>query len=160
VPVEAAAALACTEGVCSGNPGSGAGGAVLLLPGSERERSGFEAQTTNTRVACTGAIAALAVRQCDCTVHLHADFRNVCRGISGWVPQWIRPGRKSAGDESVLNGDCRERPALPPARRRERRQWVRGHGGVPINEWVDQLAGECLERQRARIVVATSGAVK
>ncbi len=140
--------IAWTDGACSGNPGPGAWGAVLICRGIERELCGFEAATTNNRMELMGAIAALEALKRGCSVQLHTDSQYVCKGIQEWLPQWIRRGWKTAAGKPVLNQDLWERLAAQSRRHRVRWHWVKGHSGVALNERVDQIARTCLERER------------
>ncbi|MBL8245996.1 MAG: ribonuclease HI [Rhodanobacteraceae bacterium] len=96
-----------------------------------------------------GAIGVLEALKRGCRVHLHTDSQYVCKGIQEWLPNWIRRGWKTAGGKPVLNRDLWERLAAQVARHQVRWQWVRGHSGIALNERVDQIARECLERGRA-----------
>lgn len=146
---EPAPVVIYTDGACSGNPGPGAWGAVLIYAGRERELCGFEPETTNNRMELMGAIGALEALKRGCIVHLHSDSQYVCKGIQEWLPQWIRRGWKTAAGKEVSNRDLWERLAVQTARHDVRWQWVRGHSGVALNERVDQIARDCLERERA-----------
>jgi len=151
VPADAEKVVAWTDGACSGNPGPGAWGALLIYRGSERELCGFEAATTNNRMELMGAIAALEALTRDCVVSLHTDSQYVSKGIQEWLPQWIRRGWKTAAGKTVLNRDLWERLATQTQRHRVHWHWVKGHSGVALNERVDQLARTCLERERLRL---------
>ena len=157
VQAEIEAVIAYTDGACSGNPGPGAWGAVLIFRGSERELCGFEAATTNNRMELMGAIAALEALKRHCTVDLHTDSQYVCKGIKEWLPNWIRRGWKTAAGQPVLNRDLWERLSAQAARHHVRWHWVRGHSGVPLNERVDQLARNCLDSERARLQAGRAG---
>ena len=146
--VEPEVVIVYTDGACSGNPGPGARGSLLICGGHEREIGGFEPATTNNRKELMGAIAALEALKRSCQVHLPTDSQFVCKGISEWLPQWIRRGWKTAGGKAVVNRDLWERLATQNARHQVRWQWVRDHNGVALNERVDKLARECLERER------------
>lgn len=155
---EAERVVAWTDGACSGNPGPGAWGALLIFRGSERELCGFEPATTNNRMELMGAIAALEALKRACAVALHSDSQYVCKGIQEWLPQWIRRGWKTAGGQPVLNRDLWERLAAQAHRHRVHWHWVRGHSGVALNERVDRIARECLERGRRQGEVGRPGA--
>jgi ribonuclease HI len=148
VQAEPEQVVAWTDGACSGNPGPGAWGALLIFRGNERELCGFEAATTNNRMELMGAIAALEALKRDCVVHLHSDSQYVCKGIQEWLPGWIRRGWKTAAGKPVLNQDLWERLALQARRHRVHWHWVKGHSGVALNERVDRIARDCLERER------------
>lgn len=149
MPVDVEQVVAWTDGACSGNPGPGAWGALLLFRGTERELCGFEPATTNNRMELMGAIAALEALKRDCVVSLHTDSQYVSKGIQEWLPQWIRRGWKTAAGKAVLNQDLWQRLATQTRRHRVRWHWVRGHSGVALNERVDRIARACLERERS-----------
>jgi len=144
VPVERVEAW--TDGACSGNPGPGAWGALLICRGRERELSGFEPETTNNRMELMAAIGALEALKRGCEVDLHSDSQYVCKGIVEWLPQWQRRGWKTAAGKPVLNRDLWERLAAQCTRHRVHWRWVRGHSGVALNERVDRIARAAIER--------------
>lgn len=148
VQAESEKVVAYTDGACSGNPGPGAWGALLLFRGNERELCGFDAATTNNRMELMGAIGALEALKRRCLVDLHTDSQYVCKGMKEWLPQWIRRGWKTAAGKPVLNQDLWERLAEQTQRHDVHWHWVRGHSGVALNERVDQIARTCLERER------------
>ena len=82
-----------TDGACSGNPGPGGWGAILLYQGQEKVLSGGEASTTNNRMELTAVIQALGQLKVPCQVELYSDSRYVIDALSkGWVFQWQRRG--------------------------------------------------------------------
>ena len=124
-----------TDGACSGNPGPGGWGVVIIRPdGSVIERGGGAALTTNNKMELTGAIQALAeIRQLSGPVAVYTDSTYVIQGISGWVHGWKRRGWKTATGSNVLNRDLWEQlDALCAARGARTIAWhyVRGHVGV------------------------------
>ncbi len=138
------------DGACSGNPGPGSWAALLMCKGKERELTGYEPATTNNRMELMAAIGSLEALSRSCTVTVHSDSQYVCKGISEWLPQWIKRGWKTAAGKPVVNQDLWERLAVQAARHQVRWQWVRGHAGNPLNERVDALAGARLELERAK----------
>lgn len=129
-----------TDGACSGNPGPGGWGALLLHKGRERELSGGEALTTNNRMELMAAIMALNALTKPCTVELHTDSQYVRNGITQWLPGWKARGWLTADRKPVKNDDLWK--ALDEAAKRHRVtwHWVKGHDGHPENERVDALA--------------------
>lgn len=135
-----------TDGACSGNPGPGGWGAIVVTPDSRvKEMGGGQAATTNNRMELLGAIAALKhVSAIEAPVDLFTDSTYVIHGVTKWVHGWKRNGWSKAGGGSVLNRDLWEpldqlnsaRKAKGPV------QWkyVRGHSGNPGNERVDVIA--------------------
>jgi ribonuclease HI len=129
-----------TDGACSGNPGPGGWGALLLYGGRERELSGGEALTTNNRMELTAAIMALEGLTRSCTVDLFTDSQYVRDGITKWLHNWQARGWRTADKKPVKNEDLWRR--LDAARQRHQVvwHWVRGHADSPLNHRVDALA--------------------
>ena len=129
-----------TDGACSGNPGPGGWGALLLFGGRERELSGGEALTTNNRMELTAAIMALEGLTRPCTVDLFTDSQYVRDGITKWLQNWQTRGWRTADKKPVKNEDLWRR--LDAARQRHQVvwHWVRGHADNPLNHRVDALA--------------------
>ena len=138
-----------TDGACLGNPGPG-GWAVLLRSGAhERELVGGEPATTNNRMELMAAIAALEALTRGCDVVLHTDSQYVQKGISEWLPGWLRRGWRTAAGAPVKNQDLWERLHAAQVRHRVEWRWVRGHAGDPDNERVDGLARNAAQAIRA-----------
>jgi ribonuclease HI len=135
-----------TDGACSGNPGPGGWGAIVVTPdGRVKEMGGGQAATTNNRMELLGAIAALkAVSTVDAPVDLYTDSTYVIHGVTKWVHGWKRNGWSKAGGGSVLNRDLWEAlDQLNSARKSKGPvdwKYVRGHSGNPGNERVDVIA--------------------
>jgi ribonuclease HI len=129
-----------TDGACSGNPGPGGWGALLIYGGREKELSGGEALTTNNRMELTAAIMALEGLSRPCTVDLFTDSQYVRDGITKWLRNWKARGWRTADKKPVKNEDLWRR--LDEARTRHQVvwHWVRGHADDPLNHRVDALA--------------------
>lgn len=132
------------DGACSGNPGPGGWGAVLILPeGRVRELGGGERPTTNNRMEMAGAIAALsATRERPEPLRLFTDSSYVLRGITEWIAGWRRRGWTTMDGGGVLNRDLWEALDSLATARRGRLDWVhvRGHAGHEVNERCDSIA--------------------
>ncbi len=75
-----------TDGACSGNPGPGGWGAVLIYNGVEKQLSGSEKETTNNRMELSAVITALKALKEPCYVTLTTDSKYVCDAINkGWL---------------------------------------------------------------------------
>ena len=74
-----------TDGACKGNPGRGGWGAVLQYGNSEKEISGFQAETTNNIMELTAAVEALKLLKEPCEITLTTDSTYVKNGISKWI---------------------------------------------------------------------------
>jgi ribonuclease HI len=132
--------LIFTDGACSGNPGPGGWGAVLISKGREKEIWGGELATTNNRMELMAAIQALETLNQPCKVELHTDSKYVQQGIGQWIHAWKTRGWKTADKKPVKNEDLWRR--LDEARLRHDVQWrwVKGHAGHELNERADELA--------------------
>ncbi len=129
-----------TDGACSGNPGPGGWGAVLVWRGQEKEISGGEAQTTNNRMELMAAIAALEALQRPTQVKLHTDSQYVMKGLTQWIHGWKRNGWMTKSGSEVKNTDLWKRLDALCATYPVEWQWVKGHAGDPMNERADELA--------------------
>ena len=130
-----------TDGACSGNPGPGGWGAILVWNGHERELSGGEADTTNNRMELMSVIMGLAAITRPMDVVINTDSAYVEQAFTkGWLEQWRRNGWRTAAKQAVKNQDLWQRLAEEAARHNVSFQRVRGHTGVEMNERADQLA--------------------
>jgi ribonuclease HI len=137
-----------TDGACSGNPGPGGWGAVLISGGNEKEISGGEAGTTNNRMELMAAIMALEAMKRPVTVHLHTDSTYVRDGITKWIHGWKKNGWKTAAKKPVKNAELWQRLEDAASRHTVEWHWVKGHAGHPQNERADELARGGLEAYR------------
>lgn len=129
-----------TDGACLGNPGPGGWGALLRCKGRERELAGGDPATTNNRMELMGAIMALETLSEPCSITLHTDSQYVRKGITEWMPNWVRRNWRTAAGAPVKNRDLWERLHLATQRHAIEWKWVKGHSGDPDNERVDVLA--------------------
>jgi ribonuclease HI len=137
---------AFTDGACLGNPGPGGWAALLRHGAHERELVGGEPATTNNRMEMMAAIAALESLKQPCKVILHTDSQYVQKGITEWLPGWIRRGWKTAGGGAVKNQDLWQRLQAAVANHAVEWRWVKGHAGHVENERVDALARDQAKR--------------
>ncbi len=129
-----------TDGACSGNPGPGGWGALLVYGGTEKELSGGAAETTNNRMELSAAIAALNALKRPCKIDLHTDSQYVKGGITGWIHGWKKNGWKTADKKPVKNVDLWQQLDEALKRHDVAWHWVRGHDGNVENEKADLLA--------------------
>jgi ribonuclease HI len=129
-----------TDGACSGNPGPGGWGAILVYNGTRKELSGGEAQTTNNRMELMGAIAALEDLKRPCKVEMHVDSAYVKDGITKWIHGWKRNGWKTADKKPVKNVELWQRLDKAILTHAISWHWVKGHAGHDENERADELA--------------------
>jgi len=139
-----------TDGACRGNPGPGGWGAILRYQGREREIYGFEAHTTNNRMELMAAIRALETLKRPCRVILSTDSQYLQKGITEWLPNWIRRDWKTSAGKPVKNLDLWQRLLRALERHRVQWEWVRGHSGHPENERADALANRAIDEMLQR----------
>ena len=130
-----------TDGACSGNPGPGGWGAILEWNGREKELSGGERETTNTRMELSGVIFALSALKEPCAVDLYTDSKYVFDAVDkGWVYTWRKNGWRKAYKKPALNVDLWERLLPLPETHRVTWHWVKGHAENEKNNRCDALA--------------------
>jgi len=137
--------FAYTDGACSGNPGPGGWGVLLIAREGgavvkERELSGGEPQTTNNRMELMAAIAALESLARPSALTIVTDSAYVKNGVTSWIHGWKRNGWKTADRKPVKNIDLWQRLDAAQARHRVTWHWIKGHAGHPENERADELA--------------------
>jgi ribonuclease HI len=135
-----------TDGACSGNPGPGGWGAILVHGTTEKELSGGEAETTNNRMELMAAIAALEALKRSVAADIYTDSRYVLDGITKWIANWKKRGWKTAGNDPVKNEDLWRRLDAARAGHAVTWHWVRGHDGHKMNERADALARAAIRR--------------
>lgn len=138
-----------TDGACSGNPGPGGWGAVLLYGSHEKEISGFEPDTTNQRMELQAAIQGLESLKQPCKVKLYSDSAYLINAFTqGWIPNWQRNGWLNARKEPVSNADL-WRDLIKLAQIHEI-SWikVKGHSDNMYNNRCDDLARRAIETNR------------
>lgn len=140
--------LIYTDGACSGNPGPGGWGAILINGENRREIKGGESKTTNNRMELRAAIEALNALKKPCRVDLHTDSNYLRDGITSWIKKWKSNGWRTAAKKPVKNEDLWK--ALEAARERHdvTWHWVKGHAGHSENERADELAREGMAQFR------------
>lgn len=129
-----------TDGACSGNPGPGGWGAVLMTGEHEKEISGGAAGTTNNRMELLAAIEALNSLKEPCEVALYTDSQYVRKGITEWIVGWQKNGWKNSQKKPVKNADLWRELLAAKAPHNVEWHWVKGHAGDVNNERADMLA--------------------
>lgn len=129
-----------SDGACSGNPGPGGWGAILISGEHVKEIHGGEPATTNNRMELMAAIQALEALKRPCKVEVHTDSQYVMKGISEWIRGWKVRGWKTADNKPVKNEDLWRRLDAARAKHDVAWKWVKGHAGHELNERADELA--------------------
>ena len=132
--------VAYTDGACSGNPGPGGWGVILIHGEHRKELNGGERATTNNRMELMAAISALEALRKPARIDIHTDSEYVQKGISGWINGWKRNGWRTSAKQPVKNADLWQRLDAAQARHDVRWHWLRGHAGHTENERADELA--------------------
>jgi len=137
--------FAYTDGACSGNPGPGGWGALMIAREGDtvlkkRELNGGEPETTNNRMELLAAINALEALERPSTITIVTDSAYVKNGVTTWIHGWKRNGWRTSNKKPVKNTELWQR--LDEARKRHEVtwEWVKGHAGHPENERADELA--------------------
>jgi ribonuclease HI len=142
-----------TDGACSGNPGPGGWGAILLWGEQRKELYGGEPDTTNNRMELLAAISALEALKRPMSVDLWTDSAYVKNGISSWIHGWKRNGWKTADRKEVKNADLWQRLDAATKQHDVSWNWLKGHAGHPLNERADQLARLGIESLRTKAII-------
>ena len=137
--------FAYTDGACSGNPGPGGWGVLLLARDGavvvkEHMLSGGEADTTNNRMELLAAISALEGLSRASAITIVTDSAYVKNGVTTWIHGWKRNGWKTADRKPVKNVDLWQRLEAAQARHQVIWKWIKGHAGHAENERADALA--------------------
>lgn len=136
---------AYTDGACSGNPGPGGWGVLLIAKDGdtvikERDLCGGEPETTNNRMELMAAIMALETLARPSELTIITDSAYVKNGITGWLHGWKHNGWRTASKKPVKNVDLWQRLDEARGRHHVTWEWIKGHAGHPENERADELA--------------------
>ncbi len=142
-----------TDGGCSGNPGPGGWGVVVIYNGEARELSGGEKNTTNNRMELTAAIKALSVIKNtpdfkSLPITLNIDSQYVKNGITVWIKNWKAKGWRTADKKPVKNQDLWVQLDELNSSLNVNWNWVKGHAGIEYNEICDQLCQKEIAKNR------------
>lgn len=138
-----------SDGACSGNPGPGGYGTIIVFGSVEKELSGGEPSTTNNRMELSGAIAGLEALKYPCEVTIYSDSKYLVDGITkGWAESWRKNNWIKSDKKPALNPDLWERLLELLKIHRVSFVWVKGHNGHPYNERCDRLAVAQAEKNR------------
>lgn len=130
-----------TDGACSGNPGPGGWGAILIYKDKEKVMSGGEKNTTNNKMELTAAIEGLSALKEKCLVKLYSDSKYLIDGMTlGWARSWREKNWKKSDGKPALNTELWEKLLELDEFHEIQYIWVKGHAGNPYNERCDALA--------------------
>lgn len=136
-----------TDGACSGNPGPGGYGAILIYNDIKKELSGSEGLTTNNKMELQAAIEALSALKEPCEVDLFTDSAYLCKAFNdGWIYSWIKKNWITSTGKPVENQE--QWNLLLALSRKHKILWhkVKGHSNNEYNNLCDKLAREAIKR--------------
>lgn len=141
--------LVYTDGACSGNPGPGGYGIVIIHDDIMQEIGGYESDTTNNRMELTAVIKALACiynKAGSSTIKLTTDSNYVVNAIhKGWLKNWIKHGYHKSDGSPLPNEDLWKEFNDIYTKHNVKFEWVKGHAGNKYNERCDRIAVGCIK---------------
>ena len=137
--------FAYTDGACSGNPGPGGWGCLMIARDGDtvvkqKDLNGGAAATTNNQMELLAAISALESLTKPSRITIVTDSAYVKDGITSWIHGWKKRGWKTAANKPVKNEDLWKRLDAAVQTHDVTWEWVKGHAGHPENERADELA--------------------
>ena len=143
-----------TDGACSGNPGIGGYGGILIYGEHSREYSGAEQETTNNRMEVLAVIVGLERLKYPCIVDIYSDSAYTVNAFSnGWIYAWKKSGWKKADGKAVLNVDLWERLYALTQTHEVVFHKVAGHADNELNNRCDELARQAITQFRKTLPV-------
>ncbi len=135
-----------TDGACSGNPGAGGWGAVLLYKEHKKEISGGQKATTNNQMELKAVIEALKILKKPSKIIIYTDSVYVKDGITKWIFNWKKNGWRSASKKPIKNIELWQELDELNSKHDVEYKWIKGHSGNKYNEIADQLAVNAVPR--------------
>lgn len=130
-----------TDGACSGNPGPGGWGVIVIYGRHKRELSGGESDTTNNRMELTAVIEGLSILKESCVVNLYSDSKYVIDGLKlGWADGWKKNGWRKSNKKPALNSDLWDKLLSLTEKHEMNYVWVKGHADNALNNRCDEMA--------------------
>ena len=130
-----------TDGACSGNPGPGGWGSVLMMGENKREISGGKKDTTNNVMEVTAVIEALKLLKRECEVEVYSDSAYVVNCFNnGWIYNWIKNNWRTSGKEPVKNKELWQELYALTKKHKVKFVKVKGHSDNEFNNRCDELA--------------------
>lgn len=135
-----------TDGACSGNPGPGGWGAILMADASKKEISGGKKDTTNNVMELTAVIEALKLLKRPCKVDLYSDSAYVVNAfLQNWISGWIKKGWKNSSKEDVKNKELWQELIDLTKVHDVTFHKVKGHSDNEYNNRCDELARNAIK---------------
>ena len=141
-----------TDGACSGNPGPGGWGVVLIYQENKKELSGYQPETTNNRMELFAAIQGLSALKESCVVNLYSDSSYLVNAFEKhWIEKWQRNGWKTSTKSPVENQDLWKLLLIHVRKHQVRFIKVKGHSDNQYNNRCDEMAGAAIKHGRGQI---------
>lgn len=138
-----------TDGACSGNPGPGGWGSILMYKGNKKEISGASEDTTNNIMEITAVIEALKLLKYECDVKVYSDSAYVVNAFNQkWIYGWIKKGWVNASKEPVKNKELWQELYSLTKRHNVEFIKVKGHSDNEYNNRCDELARNAIDTIR------------
>tara|TARA_Y100000996_G_C22496127_1_gene632370 strand:+ start:692 stop:1126 length:435 start_codon:yes stop_codon:yes gene_type:complete len=138
-----------TDGACSGNPGIGGWGAIILIDDKKPiYLKGGSQDTTNNKMELTAAIQSLKYFSISSEIEIYTDSKYVKNGIESWINNWKKNGWKTSSKKIVKNQDLWLELDKQISFHKVNWQWIKGHAGNLYNEKADSLAREYVEKYK------------
>mgnify|MGYP000649282245 FL=1 len=135
-----------TDGACSGNPGPGGWGAILMINENKKEISGGNKNTTNNVMELTAVIEALKLLKRPCNVNLYSDSAYVVNAfLQNWISGWIKNGWKNSNKEDVKNKELWQELISLTKVHNVTFHKVKGHADNKYNNRCDELARNAIK---------------
>ena len=135
-----------TDGACSGNPGPGGWGSILMYKGNKKEISGGCDNTTNNIMEITAVIEALKLLKFECSVKVYSDSAYVVNAFNnGWIYNWKRNSWKTADKKPVKNRELWEELYALTKKHDVEFIKVKGHADNEFNNRCDELARNSIQ---------------
>ena len=135
-----------TDGACSGNPGPGGWGAILMYNENSKEISGAQNDTTNNIMEITAVLEALKLLKEECNVKVYSDSAYVVNAFKqGWIYNWVKNNWKTSGKEPVKNKELWQELYNLTKVHKVHFNKVKGHSDNEYNNRCDELARNAIE---------------
>lgn len=136
-----------TDGACSGNPGPGGWGTILMCKNASKEISGGSKNTTNNIMEITAVIEGLKLLKYPCKVTLYSDSAYVVNAFNqGWIYNWVKKNWKTAGNEPVKNKELWQKLYNLTKVHEVKFIKVKGHSDNEFNNKCDELARNAIKK--------------
>jgi ribonuclease HI len=140
-----------TDGACSGNPGPGGWGALLIFKNKRKEIFGHQVETTNNQMEIQAAISALQSLKKTCKVELYTDSKYVQKGITEWIHSWAKNNWRKSDNKPVKNAELWKNLQREIEKHDIVWSWVKGHSENEGNDIADSLAVKGRELARREL---------